>query len=191
MSFTVFALFIGVSLSVTAFPVLARILTDRGISRSRMGAIALTCAAVDDATAWCLLAMVVSIAQAVARDAVITILLTIAFVVFVLKVAMPIVHRMLERYERSPTLTPTGLSIVLVAVLGSAVATEYIGIHALFGAFLFGAIIPSGTRIASDLRSRLEGVVGGAVPARVLRVHGHADGDRTHQRRLELASVRA
>ena len=159
VSFTVFALFIGVSLSVTAFPVLARILTDRGIAKTRMGTVALTCAAVDDATAWCLLAMVVSIAQSVARDAVITILLTIAFVVFVLKVAMPIVRRVIERFERSPTLTPTGLSIVLVAVLASAVATEYIGVHALFGAFLFGAIIPSGTRIASDLRNRLEGIV--------------------------------
>lgn len=159
VSFTVFALFIGVSLSVTAFPVLARILTDRGISKSRMGTIALTCAAVDDATAWCLLAMVVSIAHAQAPEAVKTILLTIAFVVFVLKVAMPLVHKLLHRYERSPALTPTGLSIVLVAILASAVATEFIGIHALFGAFLFGAIIPSGTRIAADLRDRLEGVV--------------------------------
>ena len=159
VSFTVFALFIGVSMSVTAFPVLARILTDRGISKSRMGTIALTCAAVGDATAWCLLAMVVSIAEARARNAALTIALTIAFVVLVLKVALPVVHRIVERLERSPALTPTGLSIVLAAVLASAVATEFIGIHALFGAFLFGAIIPSGTRIASDLRDRLEGVV--------------------------------
>jgi Kef-type K+ transport system membrane component KefB len=159
VSFTVFALFTGVSLSVTAFPVLARILTDRGISRSRMGIIALTCAAVDDATAWCLLAMVVSIAQSEARNAVMTIALTVAFVVLVLNVAMPAVHRLIEKFERSPTLSPTGLSIVLVAILAAAVSTEFIGIHALFGAFLFGAIIPSGSRVAADLKGRLEGLV--------------------------------
>jgi Kef-type K+ transport system membrane component KefB len=159
VSFTVFALFIGVSLSVTAFPVLARILTDRRLSRSRMGIIALTCAAVDDATAWCLLAMVVSIAQSEARNAIMTIALTIAFVVLVLKVAMPWVHRLIERFERTPTLSPAGLSIVLVAILAAAVSTEFIGIHALFGAFLFGAIIPPGSRIAADLKGRLEGLV--------------------------------
>ena len=159
VSFTVFALFLGVSLSVTAFPVLARILTDRGIARTRMGTLALTCAAVDDATAWCLLAAVVSIAQSHARSSILTIGLTIAFVLFILRVAMPIVQRLAARFERSSTLTPTGLSIVLVAVLASAAATELIGIHALFGAFLFGAIVPNDTRIAADLRSRLEGIV--------------------------------
>ena len=159
VSFTVFALFTGVSLSVTAFPVLARILTDRGLSRTRMGRVALTCAAVDDATAWCLLAMVVSIAQSQIRGAVITIGLTFAFVLFVLMVVMPIVRRMIERVDRWPTLTPTTLSVVLAAVLASAVATEFIGIHALFGAFLFGAIIPNGSRLARDVRERLESVV--------------------------------
>jgi Kef-type K+ transport system membrane component KefB len=157
--FTVFALFLGVSLSVTAFPVLSRILTDRGIARTRMGTLALTCAAAGDATAWCLLAAVVSITQSDARSSFLTIGLTIAFVLFILKIAMPAVHRLTARFERSSTLTPTGLSIVLAAVLASAAATELIGIHALFGAFLFGAIVPNDTRIAADLRGRLEGVV--------------------------------
>ena len=78
--FTVFALFLGVSMSVTAFPVLARILTDQEMSKSPMGALALTCAAIDDVTAWCLLALVVSIAQARAWDAFRTFALTVAFV---------------------------------------------------------------------------------------------------------------
>jgi Kef-type K+ transport system membrane component KefB len=159
ISFTAFALFTGVSLSVTAFPVLARILTDRGLSRTRMGRVALTCAAVDDATAWCLLAMVVSIAQAQMRGAVITIGLTLAFVLIVLLVVMPIVRRLIERVERSPALTPTTLSVVLAAVLASAVATEFIGIHALFGAFLLGAIVPNSSRLARDVRERLDSVV--------------------------------
>jgi len=157
--FTVFALFLGVSMSITAFPVLARILTDRKISRTRMGAIALTCAAVDDVTAWCLLALVVGIAQARAADAARTVLLTIAFIAFVLAAVMPLVHRVLPRFDRAPQLSRTGLAIIFVAMLGSAMVTEYIGIHGIFGAFLFGAIIPSSTRIAHDLNERLEDLI--------------------------------
>jgi Kef-type K+ transport system membrane component KefB len=160
ISFTVFALFLGVSMSVTAFPVLARILTDFKISRSPLGSIALACAAVDDATAWCLLALVVSIVQARAGDALQTVVLTAGFVALVLGLGLPIVRRVVPRLERSPELGRTGLTVLFVAMLGSAMATEYIGIHALFGAFLFGAIIPHKTRIASELNARLDGVVG-------------------------------
>jgi Kef-type K+ transport system membrane component KefB len=158
--FTVFALFLGVSLSVTAFPVLARILTDKRLHRTRMGALALTCAAVDDATAWCLLAFVVSIAQAQAMAAVRTLLLTVSFVALVLGVVAPLVRRYLLPYlERTERLTRSGLTIIFVAMLVSALATELIGIHAIFGAFLLGAIIPSGTRVATELTNRLEDVV--------------------------------
>jgi Kef-type K+ transport system membrane component KefB len=157
--FTIFALFLGVSLSVTAFPVLARILTDRKISKSRMGIIALTCAAIDDVTAWCLLALVVSIAQARAGDAVRTVALTIAFVVVVLQLVAPAVRRLVPRIDRAPDLTRTGLSIVFIAMLASAMTTEYIGIHGFFGAFLFGAIIPHGSRIATELNRRLDDFV--------------------------------
>jgi Kef-type K+ transport system membrane component KefB len=157
--FTVFALFLGVSMSVTAFPVLARILTDREISKSRMGALALTCAAIDDVTAWCLLALVVSIAQARAMDVIRTVALTLAFVLVVLKVVAPLVRRLIPRIDRSKDLTRTGLSIVLIAMLASAMTTEYIGIHGFFGAFLFGAIIPHGSRIAGELNRRLHDFV--------------------------------
>ncbi len=157
--FTVFALFIGVSMSVTAFPVLARILTDRKMSKTRMGAIALTCAAVDDVTAWILLALVVGIAQARASDAVRTLLLTLTFIVFVFFIVMPIVRRLLPRLEHSPHLARTGLAAVLVAMLASAMTTEYIGIHGIFGAFLFGAIVPSASPVVADLYHRLEDVV--------------------------------
>jgi Kef-type K+ transport system membrane component KefB len=153
--FTVFALFLGVSMSVTAFPVLARILTDQQMSKSRMGAIALTCAAIDDVTAWCLLALVVSIAQARALDAIRTVASTVAFVLIVLQVVAPIVRRLVPRIDRSENLSRTGLSVVLIAMLASAMTTEYIGIHGFFGAFLFGAIIPHGSRIASELNRRL------------------------------------
>src|SRR5207253_10845881 len=101
VSFTSFSLFVGVSMSVTAFPVLARILTDRKMHKSRMGAITLTCAAVDDVTAWCLLAFVISIAQARATEAVFTVLLTGAFIVFMFVVVMPLVRRALPYLESS------------------------------------------------------------------------------------------
>ena len=157
--FTVFALFTGVSLSVTAFPVLARILTDLKISKSRMGVVALTCAAIDDVTAWCLLALVVSIAQARTTDAIRTVLLTLAFLFVVLQVIAPLVRRFMPTLDRSPDLTRTALSVVLIAMLASAMATEYIGIHGFFGAFLFGAIIPHGSRIATELNRRLDDFV--------------------------------
>jgi Kef-type K+ transport system membrane component KefB len=157
--FTVFALFIGVSLSVTAFPVLARILTDRRISRTPMGVVALTCAAIDDVTAWCLLALVVSIAQERASDALRTIALTIVFVAVVLRVVAPLVRRVTPLLDRSPDLTRTALSFVFVAMLASAMTTEYIGIHGFFGAFLLGAIVPQHSRVAVELNHRLNDFV--------------------------------
>ena len=157
--FTVFALFLGVSLSVTAFPVLARILTDRKIAKTPMGTLALACAAIDDVTAWCLLALVVSISQARAADVVRTVVLTIAFVFVVLQVVAPLVRRLMPRLERAENLTRTEVSILFVAMLASAMTTEYIGIHGFFGAFLIGAIIPHGSRISREMNRRLEDFV--------------------------------
>ena len=157
--FTVFALFLGVSLSVTAFPVLARILTDRKIAKTAMGTLALACAAIDDVTAWCLLALVVSISQARAADVVRTVILTIAFVFAVLQVIAPLVRRLMPRLERAENLTRTEVSILFVAMLASAMTTEYIGIHGFFGAFLIGAIIPHGSRVSTEMNRRLEDFV--------------------------------
>jgi Kef-type K+ transport system membrane component KefB len=159
VSFTVFALFLAVSLSVTAFPVLARILTDRKIAKTPMGAIALTCAAIDDVTAWCLLALVVSISHARAADAVRTVVLTIAFVFIVLQVVAPLVRRLTPSIDRMESLTRTEVTILFVAMLASAMTTEYIGVHGFFGAFLFGAIIPHSSRIATEMNQRLDDFV--------------------------------
>jgi Kef-type K+ transport system membrane component KefB len=158
-SFTVFALFVGVSLSVTAFPVLARILSDRGMTQTPLGVMALSAAAMQDATAWCLLAVVVGIAQSEARSALATILLTGAFVLFVLVVVQPVARWVLEHFDRAAPSPATVLSVVLAALLASAAATEVIGVHAVFGAFLFGAVVPGHLRIAADLREKLEGIV--------------------------------
>lgn len=157
--FGTFALFMGVSMSVTAFPVLARILTDRGIQKTRLGVIAISCAAVDDVTAWCLLAFVVAVAEARMGGAIRTIGFTLAYVAVMLVAVRPLVARMVRRQALLQKVTQGTTALVLVGLLLSALATEYIGIHALFGAFLLGAIIPHESLLARSMSQKLEDVV--------------------------------
>jgi Kef-type K+ transport system membrane component KefB len=156
--FTAFALFLGVSMSITAFPVLARILMDRGIQRTRLGVIALTCAAVDDVTAWCLLALVVSLIRAQSGSALVTVVLTVAYIGLLLAVVRPLVARLVRAVDQRGV-SRGAMAVVLVALLLSALITEAIGIHAIFGAFVLGVIVPHDSRIARQLREQLEGVV--------------------------------
>jgi Kef-type K+ transport system membrane component KefB len=157
--FTVFSLFLGVSLSVTAFPVLARILSDKNLHRTRMGALALTCAAVDDITAWCLLALVVSIAHARTSQALWAVMLTFAFVAVMFAAVQPVVRRWMASLEAASRISKAGLSAMFAGLLTSAMATEYIGIHGIFGAFLFGAVMPHDSRAAAEINERLEEIV--------------------------------
>ncbi len=154
--FTPFALFMGVSMSVTAFPVLARILTDRGIQRTPLGIIALTCAAVDDVSAWCLLAFVVSVTRAHMSGALPIMLMTLAYIVVMFAVAQPLLRRFLG--QRSPV-TQALIAVAIVGLLSSALLTELIGIHAIFGAFFLGAVIPHDSPLAKDLCHKLEDLV--------------------------------
>ena len=156
--FTVFALFLGVSMSVTAFPVLARILTDRKMQRSSIGIIALTCAAVDDVTAWCLLAFVVGVANADAGSAVPTVLLTAAFMGIVWFIVRPFMGWVARRHEMREGGNHS-FAIASIALLLAALATEVIGIHALFGAFLVGAVMPADSKMAHDIKHKLEEAV--------------------------------
>ena len=157
--FTCFSLFLGVSMSVTAFPVLARILTDRGIHKTRMGAIALTCAAVDDVTAWCMLAFVVSVARAEAAGAVATIAMALGFIALMILVIRPTMARLSLVYGNRGRLTQGVMASIFIALLISASATELIGIHAVFGAFALGAVIPHDSGMARELTDRLEDIV--------------------------------
>jgi Kef-type K+ transport system membrane component KefB len=141
VSFTVFALFLGVAMSVTAFPVLARILTDRGMSRSPLGSLALTCAAVDDVSAWCLLALVVGVAQSKIEGAFTVVLGATAYIIFMALIARPL-RRWLTRAGERDELSSRTISLIVTALLLSAWATEFIGIHAVFGAFALGAVLP-------------------------------------------------
>jgi K+:H+ antiporter len=156
--FTSFALFMGVAMSITAFPVLARILTDRGLSTTELGVVALTCAAADDVTAWCLLALVVGVARAEVNSALTVMFWTLAFIALMFGAIRPLVAAWIRRMgERTPSRETVAL--VLVGVLAAALTTERIGVHAIFGAFLFGAVIPHDTPLARRLTERLEDLV--------------------------------
>ena len=159
VSFLPFALFMGVSMSITAFPVLARILSDHKLQRTPMGVMALTCAAIGDATAWCLLAFVVGVTEATTGGAVMTIVFTAVYVALMLTVGRALMNRIVPRLDAAIEVGQQSLAIVLVAVLLSAVATEFIGVHAIFGAFLLGAIIPHRSATAHHVREKIEDVV--------------------------------
>ena len=156
--FTVFAMFMGISLSVTAFPVLARILTERRLQATDVGTVALTCAAVDDATAWCLLAVFIGVAQAMTAQGFFTAYLTIAYVMVMFGLVRPLFVRLVRRFDDAVP-SQGALALVMTGMLLSSLATEFIGIHAIFGAFLMGAIIPHDTRLARRLVDNLENVV--------------------------------
>ena len=178
-----FALFLGVAMSITAFPVLARILTDRGLNRTPLGMLALCCAAVDDVTAWCLLAVVVGVATAQAGSVLVVIALAIAIrrADAAGRAAALGAIRRAAAGERGRA---AGLSTIFVALLLSAAATEWIGIHAIFGGFLLGVIIPheSGSGPQPGRAAQFAGHH--AVAAGFLRLYRHADRNRAALRCL-------
>jgi Kef-type K+ transport system membrane component KefB len=160
VDFTSFSLFLGIAMSVTAFPVLARILADRGVQRTPLGATALACAAVDDVTAWTLLALLSGMAQADVARAGRTVLLFALYVAAMIVLVRPVLSRFAARVERgAEQLSRTALTLVFVALLLSAVATEAIGVHALFGAFLLGVLLPRDGRLAQEVKQRIEDFV--------------------------------
>ena len=153
-----FALFFGVALAVTAFPVLSRILTDRGIATTELGLLALSCAAVGDVAAWWLLALVAGVVKSEASGALVVVGLSLVYVAIMLAVVRPLAARLISRSD-GRGLTPTAVALVFGALLLSALATEWIGIHAVFGAFLLGVVIPHDSQISHSLKAGLEQVV--------------------------------
>jgi Kef-type K+ transport system membrane component KefB len=156
-----FALFMGAAMSITAFPVLARILTDRRMHRTETGGLALACAATDDIIAWTLLAVVLAISGVDASHGHLPswgIYLAIPFVLVAIFVIRPALAGLTTAYRKAGELTPTILSVVLVGMLLFSATTEVIGIHYIFGAFLFGAIIPheNAAALRHEILVRLE-----------------------------------
>jgi Kef-type K+ transport system membrane component KefB len=157
-SFIAFALFMGISMSITAFPVLARILDERGLTGTYLGSIAITCAAVDDISAWSILAFVVAIVKAGgAAESALTVLLALAFVILMVLVLRPLMNRWVTARPKMVASPTRGLVVgILVLVFASALYTEVIGIHALFGAFLAGIAMPADPSFRLHLREKLE-----------------------------------
>jgi Kef-type K+ transport system membrane component KefB len=158
--FTSFALFMGVAMAITAFPVLARVLTDRNLDKTEIGSIALSCAAADDISAWCLLALVVGVAQANLAAGAMVIGGAVAFIAVMFLAVQPLLRRATPIWDNRPGPLPTPVvACTFVAVLLAALMTEAIGVHAVFGAFLLGAVIPHDCRIAREFTEKLKEIV--------------------------------
>lgn len=143
VEFLSFSLFMGIAMSITAFPVLARIVQERGIHKTRLGAIVITCAAADDITAWCLLAVVIAIVKAgdfVGSLYVIS--LSLLYVLAMLFIVKPFLKRIGDLYAEKENIGKPVMAIFFLLLIISSYATEVIGIHALFGGFMMGAIMP-------------------------------------------------
>lgn len=153
----VFAVFLGTAMAITAFPVLARILVERDLLRSQLGTTALTCAAVNDLVAWCLLSVVVTVARGMGPvDSVIALGRAGLFVAVMVGLVRPLLRRVEALYETRGSLSQNQFSVVLVLLVVAAAGAHGIGLHAIFGAFLFGAILPKRGAFARELVEKME-----------------------------------
>jgi Kef-type K+ transport system membrane component KefB len=160
VNFTGFALFMSIAMSITAFPVLARILTERNLLRTNVGGLAITCAAVNDVMAWCLLAGIVVIVRA--SNLPLPLWATVGglavFVAAMLFVVKPVLRKFLAPGERPGGLSYDGMALILLVTLASGWVTESLGVHALFGAFLAGVVMPRDHEFSHELWQRFEGL---------------------------------
>ncbi|APO96035.1 cation:proton antiporter [Xanthomonas vesicatoria] len=157
MHFWPFALFIAAAMSVTAFPVLARILKDRNMTRTPAGRLALGAAVIDDATVWIFLAIVLTLTGTHAHGGVaFTAVGALALIALVFGVLKPAYARLLKPHAYDGSYAATALVWVLIGLLGCAAVAEWIGLHAIFGAFLFGICLPREDRLLDHLAGRIE-----------------------------------
>jgi Kef-type K+ transport system membrane component KefB len=160
VAFTSFALFMGSAMSVTAFPVLARILIERGLLRSRLGTVAIASAAVDDVTGWCILAYIVVLTRSAHSGT--SIWITIGGIVVFALIMIYGVQRLLggmeTSYQKWGGLSENRLALMLLLVFGAALCTEWLGLHLLFGAFMMGAILPKEPKFVQYVLDRFETV---------------------------------
>jgi len=160
VSFTAFALFLGAAMSITAFPVLARIITENNLQNSRLGTLALTCAAVDDVTAWCLLALAIAVTRTNSMaGALPTIVESIIYIGLMATLGRKLLGYLPSYYDRARKLNQTVVALIYMGVVISALITELIGIHLIFGAFLFGAVMPKHEGLTRELAQKTEDFV--------------------------------
>jgi Kef-type K+ transport system membrane component KefB len=159
VAFSSFGLFMGIAMSITAFPVLARIVQERGLHRTRIGAMVITCAAADDITAWCILAAVIAIVKAGTFVSSLYIIgLSVVYVSIMLWVVKPFLKRIGDLYSHKENVSKPVVAIFFLTLLISSYTTEIIGIHALFGAFMAGAIMPESMRFRAIFIEKVEDV---------------------------------
>ncbi len=159
VKFLSFSLFIGIAMSITAFPVLARIVQERQLSKTKLGALVITCAAADDITAWCILAAVIAIVKAGSVvSSIYIIAMAVAYVVLMLKVIQPFLKRIGDVNAKQDTLSKPVVAIFFAILLLSSYVTEVIGIHALFGAFMAGVIMPPNLHFRNIFVEKVEDV---------------------------------
>jgi len=157
--FLPFALFMGIAMSIAAFPVMARIVHERGINKTPLGTTIITCAAIDDITAWCLLAAVIAIVKAGSvASSLYVILLAIFYVFIMFKVVRPFLKRIVELQPSSRIISKSAIGIFFLILFLSAYASEVIGIHALFGAFLAGVVMPPNINFRNLFTEKIEDV---------------------------------
>ncbi|HEY9690838.1 MAG TPA: cation:proton antiporter [Oculatellaceae cyanobacterium] len=160
VTFTAFALFLGAAMSITAFPVLARIITENNLQGTRLGTLALTCAAVDDVTAWCLLALAIAVTRTNSMvGAIPTIIYSLLYIGFMLTAGRWFLQKLSDHYNRTSRLSQFVLAGIYMGVVASALITELIGIHLIFGAFLLGAAMPKNPRLVRELAEKTEDFV--------------------------------
>ncbi|MBD2107553.1 cation:proton antiporter [Nodosilinea sp. FACHB-13] len=160
VSFTAFALFLGAAMAITAFPVLARIITENNLQKSRLGTLALTCAAVDDVTAWCVLALAITVTRTNSMvGALPTIIFSLIYIGLMVTVGQRFFRNLGKFYERTGKLSQLLVAGIYMAVIASALITETIGIHFIFGAFLLGAVMPKNVGLTRELAEKTEDFV--------------------------------
>jgi Kef-type K+ transport system membrane component KefB len=159
VQFLSFSLFMGIAMSITAFPVLARIVQEREIHKTKLGAIVITCAAADDITAWCLLAVVIAIVKAGDFiSSLYVISLAAIYVLVMIFIVKPFLKRIGDLYGSKNSIGKPVLAIFFLFLILSSYATEVIGIHALFGAFMMGSIMPDISKFRMIFIEKVEDV---------------------------------
>ena len=157
--FLSFSLFMGIAMSITAFPVLARIVQERGIHKTKLGTIVITCAATDDITAWCILAAVIALVKSGSPlSALYTIAFTILYILVMLKIIRPILDRLVNIYSLQEKMRAAIIASLFVMLLISSYISSIIGIHSLFGAFIAGVIMPTNFNFRKIVIDKIEDV---------------------------------
>lgn len=157
--FLSFSLFIGIAMSITAFPVLARIIQEKGLTKTHLGTISLASAANGDITAWCLLAVVIAIAQAGSMlSAVYNILFSILYLVIMFFVVRPFLRMIGQIYHNKEVIDKGLVAFIFLMLICSSYLTEILGLHALFGAFMAGVVMPGNIKFRKILTEKVEDV---------------------------------